>query len=323
VEEKSLGELRAALDARQVTSVQLVEAYLARIARLDVAGPTLKSVLELNPEARAIAAARDAEPLKGKRGPPHGIPVLVKDNLDTADAMKTTAGSLALLDAPTPKKDSAVVRALRAAGAVLLGKANLSEWANLRGRASTSGWSARGGLTKNPYVTTRNPSGSWLGSAVAVAASLCAAAIGTETDGSIVSPAASCGVVGFKPTPGLVSRAGIIPLSHTEDTAGPMTRTVRDAALLMDTLTAVDPKDPATTQRPSKLEARFTAALAGATLKGKRLGVVRRWVDAQEPHQVVRGAHRPVFAVPRYRVFLKPPTVFIQPKLSSTFFLAR
>lgn len=276
VEELGLVDLREALDQKRVTAVELVKAYLARIAKLDAGGPTLKSVIELNPDALAIAAQRDAEPA---RGPLHGIPVLVKDNLDTADAMKTTAGSLALLDAPTPKQDSFVVQRLRAAGAVLLGKTNLSEWANFRGRSSTSGWSARGGLTKHPYVLTRNPSGSSSGSAVAVAASLCGAAIGTETDGSIVSPAAACGVVGFKPTLGLVSRAGIIPLSHSQDTAGPMTRSTRDAALMMDALAGVDPRDGATAAMPKQPFA-FAQALATASLEGKRLGVVRRLVGA-------------------------------------------
>jgi len=276
IEELGLVELREALDRQRVTSVELVKAYLARMQKLDASGPTLKSVIELNPEALAIAAARDAEPA---RGPLHGIPVLVKDNLDTADAMKTTAGSLALLDAPTPKTDAFVVQRLREAGAVLLGKTNLSEWANMRGRQSTSGWSARGGVTKHPYVLTRNPSGSSSGSAVAVAASLCGAAIGTETDGSIVSPASTCGVVGFKPTLGLVSRAGIIPLAHSQDTAGPMTRSTRDAALMMDVLVGVDARDPATAATPKKSFS-FFKALEGATLAGRRLGVVRRLVGA-------------------------------------------
>ena len=260
IEELGLVELREALDRQRVTSVELVKAYLARMQKLDASGPTLKSVIELNPEALAIAAARDAEPA---RGPLHGIPVLVKDNLDTADAMKTTAGSLALLDAPTPKTDAFVVQRLREAGAVLLGKTNLSEWANMRGRQSTSGWSARGGVTKHPYVLTRNPSGSSSGSAVAVAASLCGAAIGTETDGSIVSPASTCGVVGFKPTLGLVSRAGIIPLAHSQDTAGPMTRSTRDAALMMDVLVGVDARDPATAATPKS--GSFAISSAGGT----------------------------------------------------------
>jgi amidase len=280
VEEQSLGALREALERGAVTSRQLVASYLARIAKLDRGGPALKSVIELNPEADQLAKVLDEErAAKRVRGPLHGIPVLVKDNLDTADQLKTTAGSLALLDAPAPKRDSFVVQRLREAGAVLLGKTNLSEWANLRGRMSTSGWSARGGLTRNPYVTTRNASGSSSGSAVAVAASLCGAAIGTETDGSIVSPASMCGVVGFKPTLGLVSRAGIIPLAHSQDTAGPMTRSVLDAALVLDAIAGVDPRDAATVKAP-KSAGRFVEALAGATLQGARLGVVRRLVDA-------------------------------------------
>lgn len=262
VEEASLTDLRRALDAKLISSAQLVALYLERIARLDVKGPNLRSVIELNPDAERLARELDAQP---SRGPLHGIPVLVKDNLDTADAMKTTAGSLALLDAPTPARDAAVVARLRAAGAVLLGKTNLSEWANLRGRASTSGWSARGGLTKNPYVTTRNPSGSSSGSAVAVAASLCGAAIGTETDGSIVSPASVCGVVGFKPTHGLVPGAGIVPLAHSQDTAGPLARSVLDAALVLDAITS---------------PGGFAAAARAGSLAGTRLGVVRRLVDA-------------------------------------------
>ena len=280
VEEKSVRQLAEALASGAVTARSLVEAFLARIDALDVKGPGLKSVLEQNPDALSLAGALDTERAeRGARGPLHGIPVLVKDNLDTADAMKTTAGSLALLLAPPPARDSFVVQRLREAGAVLLGKTNLSEWANLRGRASTSGWSARGGLTKNPYVLTRNASGSSSGSGTAVAASLCAAAIGTETDGSIVSPAAVCGVVGFKPTLGLVSRAGIIPIAHSQDTAGPMTRTVYDAALVLDAIAGLDPRDPATAKSPKAPKA-FTAALASATLKGARLGVVRRLVDA-------------------------------------------
>jgi amidase len=280
VEERSLRQLALALSSGTVSSKGLVQAFLARMEALDVKGPGLNSVLERNPDALSIAEALDAErTTRGPRGPLHGIPVLVKDNLDTADAMKTTAGSLALLDAPPPVRDAFVVQRLREAGAVLLGKTNLSEWANLRGHASTSGWSGRGGLTKNPYVLTRNPSGSSSGSAVAVAASLCGAAIGTETDGSIVSPAALCGVVGFKPTLGLVSRAGIIPIAHSQDTAGPMTRSVFDAALVLDALCGSDPRDPATA-KPPRSPGGFAAALAGASLRGARLGVVRRLVDS-------------------------------------------
>ncbi|MDP1821689.1 MAG: amidase [Archangium sp.] len=301
VEEKSLRQLAEAIASGTVTAKALVEAYLARLDAVDVKGPGLKSVIERNPDALRIAEALDEERReKGPRGPLHGLPVLVKDNLDSADAMKTTAGSLALLDAPTPARDAFVVQRLREAGAVLLGKTNLSEWANMRGRASTSGWSGRGGLTKNPYVLTRNTSGSSSGSGAAAAASLCAAAIGTETDGSIVSPASVCGVVGFKPTLGLVSRAGIIPLAHSQDTAGPMTRTVYDAALVLDAIAGLDARDPATAKLPKSLNARpldsargersgssargerpgsFTAGLGAATLRGARLGVVRSLVE--------------------------------------------
>ncbi|MDP2274566.1 MAG: amidase [Archangium sp.] len=275
IEEKSLRQLAEAPSSRV-----LVERFLARIDAVDVKGPGLRSVLELNSEALRIADALDEERArKGPRGPLHGLPVLVKDNLDSADTMKTTAGSLALLDAPTPVRDAFVVQKLRDAGAVLLGKTNLSEWANLRGHASTSGWSARGGLTKNPYVLNRNTSGSSSGSAAAVAASLCAAAIGTETDGSIVSPASVCGVVGFKPTLGLVSRAGILPLAHSQDTAGPMTRSVFDAAVMLDAISGVDVRDAATSKIPKSARG-FAAGLNGASLQGVRLGVVRRMVDA-------------------------------------------
>ena len=290
VEEKSIRQLAELLASGSLTSKALVQGYLARLDAIDVKGPGLKSVLERNPDALAIADALDEERAsKGVRGPLHGVPVLVKDNLDSADAMKTTAGSLALVDAPVPALDSFVVQRLRDAGAVLLGKTNLSEWANMRGRASTSGWSGRGGLTKNPYVLTRNTSGSSSGSGAAVAASLCGAAIGTETDGSIVSPASVCGVVGFKPTLGLVSRAGIIPLAHSQDTAGPMTRTVYDAALVLDAIAGVDPRDAATAKIPKNAKgaagpnavaaAGFVAGLGAATLKGARLGVVRSLVE--------------------------------------------
>ncbi len=280
VEEKSLRQLAEAMASGSITAKSLVEAYLARIDAIDVKGPALKSVLEQNPDALRIAEALDEERAqKGVRGPLHGLPVLVKDNLDSADALKTTAGSLALVDAPAPASDSFVVQRLREAGAVLLGKTNLSEWANMRGSASISGWSGRGGLTRNPYVLTRNTSGSSSGSGAAAAASLCAAAIGTETDGSIVSPASICGVVGFKPTLGLVSRAGIIPLAHSQDTAGPMTRSVYDAALVLDAIAGADPRDPATAKIPARTRG-FVAALSSATLKGARLGVLRPLVEA-------------------------------------------
>jgi len=276
VEEVAVADLAAAMAGGRVTARGLAEAYLARIEAIDRKGPALAAVIETNPDALAIADGLDRERRAGKvRGPLHGIPVLVKDNLDSADRMKTTAGSLALAGAPPPAKDAFVVARLRAAGAVLLGKTNLSEWANFRGDRSTSGWSGRGGLTRNPYALDRNTSGSSSGSAAAAAASLCAAAIGTETDGSIVSPASHCALVGVKPTVGLVSRAGIVPIAHTQDTAGPMARTVRDAALLLAAVEGEDPDDAATLA-PDRPGARdYLAALDPGALAGARLGVVK------------------------------------------------
>ena len=230
VEEADIASLGEALRQGRITARGLAEAYFARIEALDKSGPRLNAVIEANPDALEIALALVQEMrAKGPRGPLHGIPVLIKDNIDTADKMKTTAGSLALMDAPTPASDAPIVARLREAGAVILGKTNLSEWANIRSTRSTSGWSGRGGLTRNPYALDRNTSGSSSGSAAAAAASLCAAAVGTETDGSIVSPSSICGLVGIKPTVGLLSGEGIIPISHSQDTAGPMARTVRDA----------------------------------------------------------------------------------------------
>lgn len=277
IEERSLSELQADLVAQRVSAQALVSHYLERIARLDRNGPCLRSVIELNPDAAAIAQALDQErKSSGTRGPLHGIPVLLKDNIDTFDAMATTAGSLALTGA-RPAEDAFVVQRLRAAGAVILGKTNMSEWANARSLQSSSGWSARGGLTRNPHVLDRSASGSSSGSAVAVAASLCAAAVGTETDGSILSPAAVCGVVGLKPTVGLLSRRGIIPISHSLDTPGPMARTVRDCALLLGALTGTDARDP--TQRDSAAHTLhdYSAALDAQALRGARLGVVRQF----------------------------------------------
>jgi amidase len=265
VEEADIATLGDALRAGRATSRQLVESYLARIHSIDRAGPRLNSIIELNPDALALAATLDAELAAGKpRGPLHGIPILIKDNIDTADRMKTTAGSFALVDAPTPIRDAPIVARLRHAGAVLLGKTNLSEWANIRASRSTSGWSARGGLTLNPYALNRNTSGSSSGSAAAAAASLCAAAVGTETDGSIVSPSSLCGLVGFKPTIGLLSSEGIIPISHSQDTAGPMARSVRDAALLLTALHAPGQD--------------FAKDLNPHALRGLRLGVARRFM---------------------------------------------
>ena len=247
--EATIADLQDGMKSGKWTARSITEAYLARIDAVDAAGPALRSVLERNPDALAIADALDRERSeKGPRGPLHGIPVLVKDNIDTADRMATTAGSLALVGAKPPA-DAFVVRRLREAGAVLLGKTNLTEWANIRSSTSTSGWSGRGGLTRNPYALDRNPCGSSSGSGVAVAANLCAAAVGTETDGSIVSPSSANGIVGIKPTVGLVSRSGIIPISHSQDTAGPMARTVRDAAILLGALAGADPEDAAPRRR--------------------------------------------------------------------------
>lgn len=273
--EKSIADLQAEMAAGRVTAEQLAEDYLARIAEIDRAGPRLNAVLELNPDALAIARERDAERRAGKvRGPLHGIPFLVKDNLDTADRMQTTAGSLALVGQKVPC-DAHVVARLRAAGAVLLGKANLTEWANFRGSNSSSGWSGRGGQTRNPYALDRNPSGSSSGSAVAVSANLCAFAIGTETNGSIVSPASACGVVGFKPTVGLVSRSGIIPIAASQDTAGPITRGVADAALVLAAIAGADARDAATHDIPAATLAELAAPRSSNALRGARIGVVR------------------------------------------------
>ena len=282
LEEATIDQLQAGMAEGLWTSERLVEKYLARIATLDAGGPALNAVLELNPDAPAIARALDAERKAGKvRGPLHGIPVLIKDNIDTADRMKTTAGSLALADAPPPKQDAFAALRLRQAGAVILGKTNLSEWANFRSTHSSSGWSGRGGQTRNPYALDRTPSGSSSGSGVAAAASLCTVAVGTETDGSIVSPASVCGLVGIKPTVGLVSRSGIVPISHTQDTAGPMARTVRDAAILLGALAGVDPRDPASAQ--AQVETDYTRFLHIDGLKGARLGVVKNLLG-QQPH---------------------------------------
>src|SRR6478672_4801477 len=246
LEEVTISELQAGMQSGKYTSRSLVKKYLDRINDIDKDGPRLNSVIELNPDAMAIAEAFDRERKeKGARGALHGIPILIKDNIDTADRMMTTAGSLALVGSK-PSQDAFVVKKLRDAGAVILGKTNLSEWANFRSNHSTSGWSGRGGQTKNPYALDRNPCGSSSGSGAAASANLCAAAIGTETDGSVVCPSSANSLVGIKPTVGLVSRAGIIPISHSQDTAGPMARTVTDAAILLAAIRGVDPLDPAT-----------------------------------------------------------------------------
>ena len=276
LEEATISDLQQKMQAGALTSRALTQAYLDRIALLDRQGPALRSILETNPEALAIGDALDRERReKGPRGPLHGIPVLVKDNVSTADRMTTTAGSLALAGS-IPSRDAFVAERLRAAGAVLLGKTNLSEWANIRSEHSTSGWSARGGQCRNPYVLDRNPCGSSSGSGAAVAASLCAVAVGTETDGSIVCPSNANGLVGIKPTLGLVSRSGIIPIAHSQDTAGPMARTVRDAATLLTALAGVDANDAATAASQRQARVDYTSALDPRGLRGARIGVHRK-----------------------------------------------
>jgi amidase len=272
--EATVSSLQAAMAAGETTARKIAEGYLFRIAEID---KNLNSIIELNPDALAIADAMDAERKEGKlRGPLHGIPVLLKDNIDTADKMKTTAGSLALLDAPTPKQDAFHVGLLRDAGAVMLAKTNLSEWANFRSTKSSSGWSGRGGQTRNPHVLDRNPCGSSSGSGSAIAAGLAAVAIGSETDGSIICPAATTGIVGIKPTLGLVSRSGVIPIAHSQDTVGPMTRTVADAAAVLTAICGVDPADPITSAA-EKEKKDYTQFLIKDGLKGMRIGVGRQY----------------------------------------------
>ncbi len=262
------------MSSGRYTSRRLVELYLQRIAQIDTAGPRLRSVIETNPDALTIADALDAErKAKGPRGPLHGIPIVIKDNIDTGDKMLTTAGSLALMGAPAPR-DAFVVERLRAAGVVILGKTNLSEWANIRSTRSTSGWSARGGLVKNPYVLDRNPCGSSSGTGAAIAASLATVGVGTETDGSVVCPSSVSALVGIKPTIGLVSRTGIIPIAHSQDTAGPMARTVADAAVLLNAMVGVDQRDAAMASAPAARED-YTSALNVNALQGARIGVAR------------------------------------------------
>jgi amidase len=283
LEELSIAELQAGLGSGRWTARSLAEAYLARIEALDRKGPALHAVLEVNPEALAIADALDAErKAKGPRGPLHGIPILLKDNIATADRMQTTAGSLALAGSRVPR-DAFIAARLRAAGAVLLGKANLSEWANFRSTHSSSGWSGRGGQCRNPYVLDRTPSGSSSGSGAAAAASFAAAAIGSETDGSIISPSAACSLVGIKPTVGLLSRSGIIPISHTQDTAGPMARSVADAVLLLGAMTGADERDEATRESRGKTVADYTKFLDPNGLKGARIGVPRKRYTGYSP----------------------------------------
>jgi amidase len=267
------------MNSGEYSSVSITKLYLKRIEAIDKKGPALNAVIEINPDALAIAASLDAERKAGKlRGALHGIPVLIKDNINSGDRMMTTAGSLAL-EGHKAAKDAFIVGQLRAAGAVLLGKTNLSEWANFRSTRSTSGWSSRGGQTKNPYLLARNPSGSSAGSGSAVSASLCTIAIGTETNGSVVSPSSCNGIVGIKPTVGLLSRSGIIPISATQDTAGPMARTVKDAAILLGALAGIDPDDPVTLESKGKAHQDYTSFLDPDGLKGKRIGVEKSFLS--------------------------------------------
>jgi len=275
LEEATIADLQAGMSSGRMTSRSITQQYMARIEELDRKGPTLRHVLEVNPDALSIADSLDRERKSGRvRGALHGIPILLKDNIDTADSMTTTAGSLAL-EGSVPLQDAFIAAKLRSAGAVLLGKANLSEWANIRSTHSSSGWSGRGGLAKNPFVLDRNPCGSSSGSGGAVSANLCAGAIGTETDGSIVCPSSACGIVGIKPTLGLVSRSGIIPIAHSQDTAGPMARTVRDAAIILNALSGIDTRDSITMVNRSRGQIDYTRFLDPNGLRGARIGVAR------------------------------------------------
>ena len=275
LEEATIADLQARMASGEHTARSLTESYLARIEELDRVGPALRALLETNPDALEIADERDAERRAGRvRGTLHGIPILLKDNIETADRMETAAGSLALLGA-RPGRDAFAAGQLREAGAVILGKANLSEWANFRSTASSSGWSARGGQAKNPYALDRTPCGSSSGSGTAVAANICAVAVGTETDGSIVCPSSANSLVGIKPTLGVVSRSGIVPLSHSQDTAGPMARTVADAATLLGAMAGADPTDPVTTENGGRPQADYTRFLDPRGLEGVRIGIPR------------------------------------------------
>ncbi len=274
VADKTLSDLSADMALGRTTSVAIVKAYLKRIAAIDDAGPKLNAVLALMPDALAVAKQRDAERKAGKLlGPLHGIPILIKDNIEASGPVPTTAGSLALKDNVT-NRDAGLVARLKAAGAIILGKTNLSEWANIRADTSTSGWSAIGGLTRNPHILNRNTCGSSSGSGSAMAAGLAAGTVGTETDGSITCPAGINGVVGFKPTVGLVSRAHVVPISHTQDTAGPMTATVRDAAIILSAMAGTDASDPATQEADTR-KRDYAALLSANSLKGRRIGVMR------------------------------------------------
>jgi len=283
LEEATIDDLQAGMKSGKYTSRSITEKYLTRIQDIDKQGPVVNSLIEVNPDALEIAESLDRERReKSERGPLHGIPILIKDNIDTADKMMTTAGSLALVGAPKPPRDSFVAQQLRKAGAVILGKTNLSEWANIRSSHSTSGWSGRGGLTKNPYALDRNPCGSSSGTGAGVSANFATGGIGTETDGSVVCPSSANGLAGIKPTVGLVSRAGIIPISHSQDSAGPMCRTLRDAAILLGALTGVDPDDIATSESRGHSYTDYTQFLDANGLKGARIGVVRKYFGFSE-----------------------------------------
>ena len=273
--EWTISELQEKMDVGELTARRLVELYTERISEIDKDGPYINSVIELNPDALEIADSLDAERTAGKtRGALHGVPILIKDNIDTADRMQTTSGSLAL-EGHIAAKDAFIVKQLRKAGAVILGKTNLSEWANFRGKRSVSGWSSRGGLTRNPYALDRTACGSSSGSGAAVAANLCAGAVGTETDGSIICPSQTNGIIGIKPTLGLLSRSGIIPIAHSQDTAGPMARTVTDAAILLGAMTGVDAQDTATRGSRKRGGSNYTKLLDRDGLNGARIGVAR------------------------------------------------
>jgi amidase len=277
--EITIDELQSLMQSGKMTAKNITELYLNRIQSIDKQGIALNSVIEINPDALQIADALDQERKAGKvRGPMHGIPILIKDNIDTKDKMMTTAGALAL-EGNIPNQDAFIVQQLRSAGAIIIGKTNLSEWANFRSTRSSSGWSSRGGQTKNPCVLYRNPCGSSSGSGAAVAANFCAVAVGTETDGSVIAPASFCGVVGMKPTVGLLSRSGIIPISKTQDTAGPMTRTVKDTAILLAAMVGIDPNDAVTLESKGKSNTDYTSFLDKNALKNKRIGFEKSFLE--------------------------------------------
>jgi amidase len=287
--EITISELQAKMKSGVLSAKTLAEKYIARIKEID---PKLRSVIEINPDALQIAEQMDKERKKGKvRSPLHGIPILIKDNIDTADRMKTTAGSLALVDAPTPKEDAFIVQKLRKAGAVIIGKTNLSEWANFRSTKSISGWSGRGGQNNNPYILDKNPCGSSSGSGVSISANLAMVAIGTETNGSIICPATRNGVVGIKPTLGLISRSGIIPIAHTQDTAGPMARTVTDAVILLSAIVGRDKSDATTADAGKKGEKDYTKFLTPDGLRGARIGVARQFLGNNEAVKKIMESH--------------------------------